>query len=497
MAPLQSAQNIFDSAMNLPNQKRNAFVEEACDGNPNLKQDVLILLSQSDNQQPVNASNNSRSMIGEQIGPYKIEGIIGAGGMGMIHKAKDTRLDRYVALKCLPPHLTVDNQNRERFLNEAKAVSRLDHPNICTLYDIGETDDKQLYIAMPCYDGYPLNKRMVNGPMPLNDTIAICLQIGEGLSAAHNNGIVHRDIKPANVIVTADNIVKILDFGVAKISGVNLTSTGVSLGTVAYMSPEQLCGEAVDSRTDIWALGVMFYEMLIGQRPYKGEQAPAIIHAVLYADRPDLSVPDHLPVALNLIIDKALARDVADRYASVAEFMEDLRKISNNETITAHTINSTVRSVNPNADTQETIINFEQRTIDDLTKELTKHVGPMAPVLVNQAIKTSTSMEELCTKLDEHLPSDRIRQEIRQRFAITSSTQTTEHSTTTGLNLSVRQLQCVSDVTTSFIGPIGKILVNRYSRKSQTAEGLCELLAEHVDDSADKRELINKINKCF
>ncbi len=499
MAKTQTARSIVDSALNLPSQKRNAFVEDACEGDAGLKQDVLVLLSQSDNQIPTDASENAQSMIGEQVGPYKIESIIGAGGMGMIHKAKDTRLDRYVALKCLPPHLTVNNQNRERFLNEAKAVSRLDHPNICTLYDIGETDDKQLYIAMPFYNGYTLDKRMRNGPMPLDDSIAICLQISEGLHAAHNNGIIHRDIKPANVIVTSENIVKVLDFGVAKISGVNMTSTGVSLGTVAYMSPEQLCSEKIDARTDIWALGIMFYEMLVGERPYKGDQAPAIIHSVLYADRPNLNMPDHLPKALNLIIDKALARSVDDRYPSLIEFMADLRKISNNETITPHSPENKQRKFDPNAPTRETVANFEQHTIEDLTKELTKHVGPMAPVLVSKAIKTSTSMEELCLKLDEHLPSDGVRQHIRQRFAANASSanMTAEQTKAIRLTLTETQLQCVSSVTTSFIGPIGKLLVNRYSKKSQSTDDLCQLLAEHVDDATDKNELIKKIKKCF
>ena len=269
MADSQRASSIVDSALNLPSQKRNAYVEDVCMGDTNLKQDVLILLSQSDNQSVSDAPENSPSMIGEQIGPYIIEGIIGMGGMGMIHKAKDTRLDRCVALKCLPPHLTVNNQNRERFLNEAKAVSRLDHANICTLYDIGETNDNQLYIAMPFYDGYTLEQRIRNGPLPADDAIAICVQICQGLQAAHASGIVHRDIKPANVIVTSEGIVKILDFGVAKISGINMTSTGVSLGTVSYMAPEQLRGDSVDARADIWALGVVFYEMLVGKRPIR------------------------------------------------------------------------------------------------------------------------------------------------------------------------------------------------------------------------------------
>lgn len=497
MADSQRASSIVDSALNLPSQKRNAYVEDVCMGDTNLKQDVLILLSQSDNQSVSDAPENSPSMIGEQIGPYIIEGIIGMGGMGMIHKAKDTRLDRCVALKCLPPHLTVNNQNRERFLNEAKAVSRLDHANICTLYDIGETNDNQLYIAMPFYDGYTLEQRIRNGPLPADDAIAICVQICQGLQAAHASGIVHRDIKPANVIVTSEGIVKILDFGVAKISGINMTSTGVSLGTVSYMAPEQLRGDSVDARADIWALGVVFYEMLVGKRPYKGEQAPAIINSVLYADPPDLTLPKHLPITLNLVIDKALARAADDRYPSLSEFIDDLRKISNNEIITPHTPRNNADSAHAVNNTRETTVSFEQNTIDDLTKELTKHVGPMAPVLVSKAIKTATSIDDLCKHLEEHFPDDNVRQKMRQRFVVTSSSSTLSAENDSFLELSEEMLQCVSDVSTSFIGPIGKLLINRYKNKSQTVDGLCELLSEHVGDADDKKEFITKIKKCF
>ena len=324
----QLKQSILVSALDLPAQERNAYIEDACAGDNQLKQDVLILLSQSDNGIPENVMDSAQSVIGDIIGPYEIEGIIGAGGMGMIHKAKDTRLDRLVALKCLPPHLTIDNQNRERFLNEARAVSRLDHPNICTLYDIGETKDKQLYLAMPLYEGYTLDKLISNGPSPWYDVIAICLQICQGLLTAHKNDIVHRDIKPANIIITSDNIVKILDFGVAKISGVNLTSTGVALGTVAYMSPEQLEGKSIDGRSDIWAVGVLLYELLMGARPFEGDQAPAIIHAVLYADLPTFEFPAPIPEDLTLVMKKSLSRSLDERYPSFQEFIDDLRSIS-------------------------------------------------------------------------------------------------------------------------------------------------------------------------
>jgi len=491
-----SKQSIVDSALNLPSQKRNAYIEDACGGDKKLKQDVLVLLTQSDNETPENVPESANSIIGETVAQYQIESIIGAGGMGMIHKAKDTKLGRYVALKCLPPHLTINNKNRERFLNEARAVSRLDHPNICTLYEIGETDDKELYIALPFYEGYTLDKRIANGPIPHEDVIAITLQISEGLHNAHHNEIVHRDIKPANIIVTKENIVKILDFGVAKITGVNLTSTGVSLGTVAYMSPEQLEGKKVDARTDIWAVGVLLYEMLMGVRPFLGDQAPAIIHAVLYADLPDFDLPNDIPSTLSDVLKKALTRDKDKRYPSLQEFMDDLRKISNNEKITPHTGNISQSKTTINE--QTTKIQFNEKTINDLIQELTHHVGPMATVLVRQAVKKSNNYTELCQTLDKHLPDDITRTNMRQRFDILSSTETETHTVnTTIISFTEIQLECMISTTTSFIGPIAKLLVQKYSKQSESNEALTDKLAVHIESQSDKKNFIKKIQECF
>ncbi len=485
-----SCQAIVESALDLPARQRNAYIENACAGDQTLKHNVLVLLTQSDNEAPENIPDSAKSVIGETVGPYKIESIIGAGGMGMIHKATDTRLGRQVALKCLPPHMTVDNNNRERFLNEARAVSTLDHPNICTLYDIGETDDKELYLAMPYYQGYTLDKRIENGPLPFTDAIDICLQICEGLHAAHSHNIVHRDIKPANIIVTAEGIIKILDFGVAKISGVNLTSTGVSLGTVAYMSPEQLEGKKVDARADIWAVGVLLYEMLTGERPFQGDQAPAIIHAVLYADLPDFSLPDPIPQGLSTIIRKALTRDLEQRYASFNAFMADLKAISRSETIPPYSSIGDTRQ-QPASKTA-----FDEQTINQLISELTSYVGPIAPVLVKKAANTSETYQELVQHLDQHLPDDETRQKMRQRFDILSSSEMNNHATTS-LQLGEQEIQCMVDVTTSYVGPIAKLLVQRYSKKVASAEELCNKLAEHIENTQDKNNFLDKAKHCL
>jgi len=489
-----SKQSIVNNALDLPHQQRNAYIEDACAGNLKLKHDVLVLITQSDTATPENISQSALSTIGETIGPYKIESLIGAGGMGMIHKAKDTRLDRYIALKCLPPHLTVDNKNRERFLNEARAVSRLDHPNICTLYDIGETENKELYIAMPFYDGYTLDKQIENGPIPYKDVIAITLQICEGLHAAHSNQIVHRDIKPANIIIT-DNIVKILDFGVAKISGVNLTSTGVSLGTVAYMSSEQLEGKVIDARTDIWAVGVLLYEMLMGERPFKGDQAPAIIHAVLYADLPGFNLPNPIPESVTQTLRKILTRNPDNRYSSIEALMDDLRKISNNETISSHVISENHSSTNA----VQTTVQFDEQTIEDLTTELTQHVGPIATVLLTKAINKSENYTELCQQLDHYLPDNETRKKMHHRFDILTSTETDNNLNAVQKAdfFSDTELECVIDVTTSFIGPIAKLLVQRYSKKSDSTEDLYKKLSTHIENTADKNNFNKKVRNRF
>ena len=202
---------------------------------------------------------------GSPIGPYVIAAELGRGGMGVVYRAQDPRLDRQVAIKVLPPDLIRDATAKQRFLQEAKAASALDHPNICTIHEINETGDGQFYLVMAHYEGETLRERITRGPLALDDAIDIATQVGQGLSKAHAVGIVHRDIKPANLMLTTDGAVKILDFGLAKLAGSEgVTQTGTTVGTVAYMSPEQARGEEVDHRTDIWSLGVVLYEMLAG-----------------------------------------------------------------------------------------------------------------------------------------------------------------------------------------------------------------------------------------
>jgi serine/threonine protein kinase/Tol biopolymer transport system component len=268
-------------------------------------------------------------MIGRSIHQYTIREHLGGGGMGVVYKADDTRLERTVALKFLPPELTRDPVAKARFLQEARAASALDHPNICTIHEVGETDDGQLFLAMTCYDGETLKRRIEHGALPLLEALDIAKQIAQGLAKAHRLGIVHRDIKPANIIVTTDGIVKILDFGLAKLAGAaGLTRAGFCLGTPAYMSPEQARGE-VDHRTDLWSLGVVLYEMVTGSAPFTGDSDQAIIYSLLTEEpkAPSLLRPD-VPPELERVLQGMLAKDPGDRYPTVEAALADLRVLT-------------------------------------------------------------------------------------------------------------------------------------------------------------------------
>lgn len=268
-------------------------------------------------------------MVGRTISHYHISEKLGGGGMGIVYKATDQRLDRTVALKFLPPHLSSDPEANERFIREAKAASALDHANICAIYDIGETEEGQLFIVMAFYEGQTLKYRLASGALPIDVCVDITLQIARGLERAHEAGIVHRDIKPPNVMVTDRGEVKVLDFGVAKLSeGEELTVAGSMVGTTPYMSPEQARGEEVDARTDVWALGVVLYQMLTGERPFQGDYRQAILYSVMNQDpEPVQASRSEVPEALVEVVNRALEKEPSARYADMTVLIEDLQSI--------------------------------------------------------------------------------------------------------------------------------------------------------------------------
>ena len=279
---------------------------------------------------PARQYDRSRPMslsAGDQLGPYTIRAELGHGGMGVVYTAHDPRLDRQVAIKVLPPDLTRDDTAKQRFLQEAKAASALDHPNICTIYEINETDDGQLYLVMAYYEGETLKERIERGPLALDEAVDIATQVGQGVE----EGACGRDCSSRHqarqLEVTADGAVKILDFGLAKLAGSEgITQTGTTVGTVAYMSPEQARGQEVDHRTDIWSLGVVLYEMLTGQQPFRGENLLAISNAILGNEPVSLTrLRAGTSPALARVVTRSLANSLDGRYQSVAELLDELR----------------------------------------------------------------------------------------------------------------------------------------------------------------------------
>ncbi|MFC1628648.1 protein kinase [Gemmatimonadota bacterium] len=268
-------------------------------------------------------------MIGKTVGHYQILEKIGSGGMGEVWLANDTSLERKVALKFLPAE-AVSEEEQTRFIREARAASALDHPNICTIYEVDETYTGQTYIAMAYCDGDTVRERIARDPMELDEVLDIAIQTAEGLARAHKEDIVHRDIKPANVIITQAGLAKIVDFGLAKLSGsTQLTRTGSSLGTAAYMSPEQVRGDEIDHRVDIWSFGVMLFEMVTGHLPFQGDNETTMMYSVLNEDPESLvSIREDIPRDLEDLVGKALVKDPATRYQTMQELIDDLKNVT-------------------------------------------------------------------------------------------------------------------------------------------------------------------------
>jgi pimeloyl-ACP methyl ester carboxylesterase/tetratricopeptide (TPR) repeat protein len=315
---------LFDEALELAPGDRAERLGRRCASDPALRREVEALLEAAER------SGVTAQLAGAVAGPaaqhpappaptisqYEIIEHLGGGGMGIVYKARDRRLQRYVALKFLPPGLSADPELKRRFLQEAKAIASLDDPNLCTIFEVAEPEAGQLVIVMPYYQGETLKQKIARGPLPVPEALDYALQAARGLAHAHAAGVVHRDIKPANLVVTPGGRVKILDFGIAKVADANasLTRTGAVLGTLSYMSPEQASGDPVDHRTDLWALGVVLYEMLAGRPPFTADSIKALFSAIQWRDPERLVAlrPD-VPPTLEALVHRLLEKEADQR----------------------------------------------------------------------------------------------------------------------------------------------------------------------------------------
>ena len=334
---------LLERAIAAPPLERSRILDEACGADMALRDELASLLEAAESSSgyferlgdeivlpALSAAANTGADPfgnGRVVSHYDILERIG-GGMGVVYKARDTRLGRPVALKFLSPGLVADEIARKRLYAEARAASALDHPNVGVVYEIGEADPGGLFIAFGWYDGETLKEMLERGPLALANAITTARQIAAALAAAHRSGIIHRDVKPSNIIRTPPGVVKLLDFGIAKLSDTDLTRDGTTLGTVAYMSPEQTRGLAVDPRTDVWSLGVVLYEMLTGHRPFCGESDETVIHAIRHDEpEPVEHVRADIPAALASIVRTCLTKDPSGRYANADDLLAELQAV--------------------------------------------------------------------------------------------------------------------------------------------------------------------------
>jgi serine/threonine protein kinase/Tfp pilus assembly protein PilF len=275
-------------------------------------------------------------MIGQAISHYKILEKLGEGGMGVVYKAQDTKLKRTVALKFLSPQAVGTEEDKIRFIHEAQSAAALNHPNICTVYEIDENEDRS-FIAMECIEGESLKAKIKSSTLPLDEAVRIAVEIAEGLQEAHSKGVIHRDIKSGNIMLTATGRVKVMDFGLAKSSGrTQLTQTGTTVGTVAYMSPEQGRGEPVDHLSDIWSLGIVLYEMITGELPFTADYDQATIYRIINEEPSSIrSRRSDVPKELERIIEKALKKDVSERYQGAEDLKKDLQLLANTASLSS------------------------------------------------------------------------------------------------------------------------------------------------------------------
>ena len=337
------AEQLFEEALDLPRQERAAFLAKVCRDAPAVHPAVVALLEENDrlsgflSEPPYKKAGETAAHLlapGARLGRYTIIGQLGAGGMGIVYRARDEKLEREVAIKMVSRGVLASEEARRHFRKEALALAKLNHAHIAAVYDVGEQDGAD-FLVMELVQGQSLAARLRSGPLPVNDATAIARQVAEALGQAHEHGVIHRDLKPANVMITPKGDAKVLDFGLAKLltSGIDSTmsvaETRGLLGTPVYMSPEQALGKSVDARTDLWSLGVLYYESLAGRPPFSANNSLDVLHAITGAPLPSIrAIRPELPPLAEHIVTRALEKDCDLRYQRAVDMETDLKRLS-------------------------------------------------------------------------------------------------------------------------------------------------------------------------
>jgi len=488
-------QTLFEAALALPAEQRDVYLQKQ-EGSDALIDDVRGLLDahlSADNiwNNPASGLSLQNTPIddtvtlppGQVIGQHQILEKIGVGGMGVIYRAMDSRLQRQVVLKFLPNHMHSKESARQRFMAEARAASRLDHPNICVIHDVGETDDGHMYITMPYYEGETLAAKISRGPVSVDNAVDIIIQVSDGLASAHNHGIVHRDIKPANIMLTDGNLIKILDFGIAKVADVNLTGTGMCVGTIAYMSPEQLNGDPADARSDIWAVGAILFEMLTGKSAVKGKGLPQIVKSMFDQNfNPVSELPDQISQELRVVVSKALRRDRDARYVSIVDMIDDLIKARANLNKT-----SVTRGLEPTTIVKRENAGYEwdEEFLNAVIEMLMPWLGPIAPKMVQHYSRVSSTLDKFIQYLEDVLPHDEARKIFCDKIKVKASMHTTApapqacllNNEESSYELSPVQFAMLEKKLMPELGPVSAIYIRRVAASVTSWEMLCDQLS--------------------